>query len=142
MQTANDRVSAVRRFNRFYTRQIGLLGKGYLNSPFTLAEVRVLYELAHREAPAAAEVGKALGLDAGYLSRMLLSFRRRGYLARKASERDARRSHLSLTKKGRAAFAGLEAKSEAEVAAMIEGLLAAEQNRLTAAMATIEELLG
>jgi len=86
MPKSKDRVGAVRRFNRFYTRQIGLLGKGYLNSPFTLAEVRVLYELAHRESPAAAEIAKALGLDAGYLSRMLLGFRRRGYLARKASE--------------------------------------------------------
>jgi DNA-binding MarR family transcriptional regulator/GNAT superfamily N-acetyltransferase len=141
MQAANDHIGAVRRFNRFYTRQIGLLGKGYLNSPFTLAEVRVLYELAHRESPAAAEVAKALGLDAGYLSRMLLSFRRRGYLARKASEKDARRSHLSLTRKGRAAFAGLEAKSEAEVAAMIGRLSVADQNRLTAAMDTIEGLL-
>jgi len=141
MQGAKDRIGVVRRFNRFYTRQIGLLGKGYLDSPFTLAEVRVLYELAHRESPAAAEVAKALGLDAGYLSRMLLSFRRRGYLARKASEKDARRNHLSLTKKGRAAFAGLEAKSEAEVGAMIKGLSAAEQNRLTAAMGTIEALL-
>jgi DNA-binding MarR family transcriptional regulator/GNAT superfamily N-acetyltransferase len=141
MPKATDHVGAVRRFNRFYTRQIGLLGKGYLDSPFTLAEVRVLYELAHRESPAAAEVAKALGLDAGYLSRMLLSFRRRGYLARKASEKDARRNHLSLTKKGRAAFAGLEAKSEAEVGAMIKGLSAAEQNRLTAAMGTIEALL-
>src|ERR1700685_2457985 len=99
MQSPKDRVSAVRRFNRFYTRQIGLLGNGYLDSPFTLAEVRVLYELAHRESPTAADVAKALGMDAGYLSRMLLSFRRRGHLARKASEKDARRSHLSLTKK-------------------------------------------
>jgi DNA-binding MarR family transcriptional regulator/N-acetylglutamate synthase-like GNAT family acetyltransferase len=137
-----DRVDMVRRFNRFYTRQIGLLGKGYLDSPFTLAEVRVLYELAHRESPAASEVGKALGLDAGYLSRMLRAFRGRGYVARKASERDARRIHLSLTKKGRAAFDALEAKSEADVGAMIERLSQADQRRLTAAMDTIEELLG
>jgi DNA-binding MarR family transcriptional regulator/GNAT superfamily N-acetyltransferase len=142
MPKATDRVGAVRRFNRFYTRQVGLLGKGYLDSPFTLAEVRVLYELAHREAPVAAEVGKALGLDAGYLSRMLLGFRRRGYLARKASENDARRSHLSLTRKGRAAFGALEATSEAEIGAMIERLSVADQCRLTAAMGTIEELLG
>src|SRR3984885_375394 len=142
METAQDRVDAVRRFNRFYTRQIGLLGKGYLNSPFTLAEVRVLYELAHRDAPTASEVGKALGLDAGYLSRMLLSFRKRGFLARRMSERDARQSHLSLTGKGRAAFDGLEAKSKAGVAAMIEKLSPVEQDRLTGAMGTIESLLG
>jgi DNA-binding MarR family transcriptional regulator/GNAT superfamily N-acetyltransferase len=142
MRSAKDRVGAVRRFNRFYTRQIGLLGKGYLDSPFTLGEVRVLYEVAHRESPTAAEVAKALELDPAYLSRMLLSFRKRGFLARKASEKDGRQSHLSLTKKGRAAFAGLEAKSEAEVGAMIKGLPSAEQNRLIAAMSTIEGLLG
>src|ERR1700684_2406791 len=110
MGTAQDRVDSVRRFNRFYTRQIGLLGDGYLDSPFTLAEVRVLYELAHRDAPTAAEIGKALALDAGYVSRMLSSFRKRKFLARKASENDARQSHLSLTQKGRAAFRALEAK--------------------------------
>ncbi len=135
-------VDAVRRFNRFYTRQIGLLGKGYLDSPFTLAEVRVLYELAHRSAPTASEIAQALGLDAGYLSRMLLSFRKRGYLARKASEKDARQSHLLLTRKGRAAFQGLEARSAAGVSKMIERLPPAEQNRLTDAMRTIEGLLG
>jgi DNA-binding MarR family transcriptional regulator/GNAT superfamily N-acetyltransferase len=137
-----DLVDTIRRFNRFYTRQIGLLGKGYLESPFTLAEVRVLYELAHREGPTAAEIAKALGLDAGYLSRMLLSFRKRGFLARTMSERDARQSHLSLTRKGRAAFDGLEAKSKAGVAAMIGKLSPVEQNRLTDAMRTIESLLG
>src|ERR1700728_3448298 len=130
-------VDAVRRFNRFYTRQIVLLGDGYLDSPFTLAEVRVLYELAHRDAPTAAEIAKALGLDAGYLSRMLLSFRKRAFLARKASEQDARQSHLSLTKSGRAAFMALEAKSEAAVSNLVGGLSPVEQNRLTGAMGTI-----
>src|SRR5271169_1581375 len=142
MPKANGQVGAVRQFNRFYTRQIGLLGKGYLDSPFTLAEVRVLYELAHRNSPTAAQIAKALGLDAGYLSRMLLSFRKRGFLARKASEKDARQSHLSLTNKGRAAFGELEAKSEAGVSKMIERLTPAEQNRLAGAMGTIEQLLG
>jgi len=142
MRNAADRTSAVRRFNRFYTRQIGLLGKGYLDSPFTLAEVRVLYELAHRDAPTAAEIAKALGLDAGYLSRMLLSFRKRGYLARQVSRKDARQNHLSLTKKGQVAFGVLEAKSEAEVAAMIGRLSVPDQGRLTVAMGTIESLLG
>jgi DNA-binding MarR family transcriptional regulator/GNAT superfamily N-acetyltransferase len=137
-----QQVDAVRRFNRFYTRQIGLLGKGYLDSPFTLAEVRVLYEVVHRGSPTASEIAQALGLDAGYLSRMLLSFRKRGYLARKASEKDARQSHLSLTRKGRAAFDELEAKSAAAVSKMIDGLPPAAQNRLTDAMRTIEGLLG
>jgi DNA-binding MarR family transcriptional regulator len=137
-----QQVDAVRRFNRFYTRQIGLLGKGYLDSPFTLAEVRVLYEVVHRGSPTASEIAQALGLDAGYLSRTLLSFRKRGYLARKASEKDARQSHLSLTRKGRAAFDELEAKSAAAVSKMIEDLPPAAQNRLTDAMRTIEGLLG
>jgi DNA-binding MarR family transcriptional regulator len=97
MPGARDQVAAIRRFNRFYTRQIGLIGKGYLESPFTLSEVRVLYELAHRDAPTASEIAKALALDAGYLSRMLLSFQKRGFLARKTSDNDARQSHLSLT---------------------------------------------
>lgn len=142
MNKASDPVGAVRRFNRFYTRQIGLLGKGYLDSPFTLAEVRVLYELSHRDTPTAAEIAKALGLDPGYLSRMLLSFRKRGFLARKTSENDARQSHLSLTSKGRAAFDELESKSEAGVWTMMGRLAPAEQNRLVGAMGTIEDLLG
>ncbi len=142
MQSAQDAVSSIRRFNRFYTGQIGLLGKGYLDSPFTLAEVRVLYEVAHRDAPTAAEIAKALELDAGYLSRMLLSFQKRGYLTRKPSEQDARQSHLSLTKSGRAAFEALETKSAAGVSKMIDRLSVAEQNRLTGAMGIIESLLG
>lgn len=135
-------VGAVRRFNRFYTPRIGLLGKGYLDSPFTLAEVRVLYELAHRNAPTASEIARALGLDPGYLSRMLLSFAKRGLVARKASEKDARQSQLSLTRKGREAFQQLEARSAAGVAKMMEHLSPEEQGRLTAAMGTIETLLG
>lgn len=142
MPTRQDPVSRVREFNRFYTRQIGLLGKGYLESPFTLAEVRVLYEAAHRNAPTAAAIAKSLGLDAGYLSRMLRSFQKRGFLARQKSEEDARQSHLSLTKKGRAAFGALEAKSDAAVAAMIGPLSKEDQHRFIGAMETIESLLG
>ncbi len=135
-------VDAVRRFNRFYTRQIGLLNKGYLDSPFTLAEVRVLYEVAHRDSPTASEIAQALGLDAGYLSRMLLSFRKRGFLARQTSEKDARQSHLSLTRKGRTAFGALEAKSAAAVSKILERLSPAEKNLLTGALETIQGLLG
>ena len=92
---------SVRGFNRFYTKQIGLLRKGYLDSPFSLAEVRVLYELVHRKHSIAAEISKELDLDAGYLSRLLAKFEKGGLIARKASAADARQSHLSLTARGR-----------------------------------------
>jgi DNA-binding MarR family transcriptional regulator len=90
---------AVRRFDRFYTRQIGVLRKTYLDSPFSLAEVRVLYELAHQKEPTASGLCQELGLDPGYLSRTLRGFERRGLISRRASPTDARQSHLSLTKK-------------------------------------------
>lgn len=134
-------VGIVRGFNRFYTRQLGLLDPGYLHSPFSLTEVRVLYELAHRDDPAAAELASDLGLDAGYLSRILRGFHRRGLLRREASKRDGRRSHLSLTAKGRRAFAPLEAKATQEIAAMLEKLSAGDSSKLTTAMQTIENLL-
>ncbi|MBI4419799.1 MAG: winged helix-turn-helix transcriptional regulator, partial [Gemmatimonadetes bacterium] len=99
-----DRVAAVRHFNRFYTRQIGLLNDGFLDSPFSLSQVRVLYELAHREGPTASELGDEVGLDAGYLSRMLRDFGHRHLVSRQRSPKDGRQSHVSLTAKGRGAF--------------------------------------
>lgn len=135
-------IRSVRDFNRFYTKQIGVLKKGYLESPFSLTEVRVLYELAHRSHLTATELRKELGLDAGYLSRLLLGFEKRGLIARKPSKTDARQSHLSLTRKGRRAFAPLETKSQNETAAMLRKLSPAEKNRLIDAMRTIERLLG
>ncbi len=139
---AGDPVAAVRRFNRFYTRRIGALDEGLLRSEFSLAEVRVLYELAHREGPTAAELGAALAMDAGYLSRLLRGLQRRGLVARTASAEDRRRSHLRLTKRGARVFAGLDARQDAEVAALLDPVPADERGRLLRAMQSIERLLG
>jgi DNA-binding MarR family transcriptional regulator/N-acetylglutamate synthase-like GNAT family acetyltransferase len=136
------RVEAARRFNRFYTRQIGLLRRGAYDSPFSLTEVRVLYELAHREKPTATDLGHDLGLDAGYLSRILRGFEKRALVTRTRSAADGRRSHLALTALGRKVFAPLDARSHDEVAALLGGLAPAAQARVVAAMQTIERLLG
>jgi len=135
-------VAAVRRFNRFYTRQIGVLRQGLLNSPYSLAEARVLYEIAHRRQPTATELGQDLQLDAGYLSRILRSFEQRGLLRKQASPKDARQSLLSLTTAGRAEQSTLEAASNAEVGAILGTLAVDRQTRLLRAMQAIEELLG
>jgi len=136
------RVEAARRFNRFYTRRIGVLQEGLLQSPFSLAEARVLYELAHRERPRAAELGKELGLDAGYLSRILRGLRKRGLVDRRPSPDDGRTNLLALTRRGGAAFATLDERSRREIGAMLAALPPRGQGRLVEAMGTIEELLG
>ena len=135
-------VDAMRRFNRFYTKQIGVLHEGLLGSQFSLTEVRVLYELAHREIPTAAALAKELDLDPGYLSRILRRFETRRLVGKCASTIDARQSLLSLTPRGRKVFAPLNARSHREVAAMLGALSATEQRHLLSAMATIERLLG
>ncbi len=137
-----QRVETARRFNRFYTRQIGVLREGAYKSPFSLTEVRVLYELAHRDQPTATALGRELGLDAGYLSRILRGFERRGLVSKTRSQADGRQSHLSLTAQGRKVFAPLNARSHDEVAAMLRGMPAAHQARVVGAMRTIERLLG
>ena len=137
-----QRVEMARRFNRFYTRRIGVLGEGAYKSAFSLTEVRVLYELAHRDKPTATALGRDLGLDAGYLSRILRGFERRGLVSKTRSPADGRQSHLSLTVQGRKVFAPLNARSHDEVAAMLGGLSAAQQARLVGAMRTMEGLLG
>jgi DNA-binding MarR family transcriptional regulator/GNAT superfamily N-acetyltransferase len=137
-----SRVDAVRGFNRFYTRRIGVLGEGHLHSPFSLTEVRILYEVAHRNGPIATELARDLGLDPGYLSRILLRFQKRGLLARKRSKEDGRQNHLFLTKNGRKAFLPLERDAGKEVAAMLGDLSSEGQRKLVDAMRTIEELLG
>lgn len=135
-------VEVVRGFNRFWTRQIGVLEEGYLESPFTLTEVRVLYELAYGARTTASELGGELGLDAGYLSRILRGFEGRGLISKRTSEADGRRSLLAVTQKGREALAPLERRSREEIGAMLAGLSAEERGRLVRAMRAIEGMLG
>jgi DNA-binding MarR family transcriptional regulator/GNAT superfamily N-acetyltransferase len=137
-----SRIDTVRRFNRFYTRAIGVLQEGWLGSPFPLTEARVLYELAHREKPTATLVRNNLDLDAGYLSRVLSSFEKRGLIEKKASQDDRRQSLLALTEEGRRQFAPLEERTIQQVGGMIERLSEDEQRRLIGAMQTIEKLLA
>jgi len=142
LRALEQRVEAARRFNRFYTRKIGVLHEGAYRSPFSLTEVRVLYELAHRDNATATALGRDLGLDAGYLSRILRGFERRGLVLKTRSVADGRQSHLSLTAQGRRVFAPLNARSHDEVAAMLGGLSPDAQARVVDAMQTIERLLG
>lgn len=136
-----DRIAAVRRFSRYYTRVIGALQEGLLQSAFSLTEARVLYELAQRPGLTATTLGRELGVDAGYLSRILASFADRGLLERRADTSDRRQSSLCLTAAGKAAFAPLDARSRAEVAALLAPLPEAAQRELVVAMSQIETLL-
>jgi DNA-binding MarR family transcriptional regulator/GNAT superfamily N-acetyltransferase len=135
-------IAAVRAFNRFYTRKLGVLDQQLLKSPYSLSEARVLYELAHRDDLAAKEIGIELGLDPGYLSRIIQNFDDNGLITRKALPSDRRQYRLSLTAKGRQAFAKLDRSSHDDVAAMLASLPSGDGERLTAAMALIERLLG
>lgn len=136
------RVEAVRSFNRFYTRRVGALRAGLLGSAYPLPEARLIYELGRRRRCSAAELGRSLELDAGYLSRLVGSLRRRGVLGSKRSAADARANVLSLTVAGRKAFALLDRRSRAEVSAMLGALSAPDQDRLVGAMRTVESLLS
>jgi DNA-binding MarR family transcriptional regulator/GNAT superfamily N-acetyltransferase len=142
MPAASDTVSALRRFSRFYTRQLGLLDEGLLASGYTLAEVRVLDELAQRDELGAAELARELALDAGYLSRILRRFAARGFVRSRAHAGDARRRMLWLTAKGRRAFEPLEAASSAQAATLIAHLDAGARADLAAAMAAVERALS
>src|SRR4051794_2819782 len=136
------RIAAVRRFSRFYTRQLGLLQESLVHTPFSLAQARVLYELANRDSVTASELAAELDLDHGYLSRILGRFAEDGLLAKKRAANDARQSVISITAKGRKAFAPLNRGSREQVAAMLEKLSVAEQQRVVSAMNTVESLLG
>ncbi len=140
--TLEQRVAAVRRFNRFYTRQIGVLQEHLLKSPFSLTEARVIYELAQREQATATELGVELGLDAGYLSRILRGFEKRGLIDKQPSPADGRRTLLRLSDAGREAFARLNGNARQDVETMLRDLPADAQLRLVQALGTIEGLLG
>jgi DNA-binding MarR family transcriptional regulator/GNAT superfamily N-acetyltransferase len=140
--TTQDAIAAVRRFNRFYTRQIGVLRKTYLDSPYSLGEMRVLYELAHRDQLTATDVARALDLDAGYLSRLLRNFEKRGLISRTTSAKDGRQSHLALTARGRKLFAPMEERSQRQAGAMLDKLDDTQQARVVTAMNAIETLLA
>ena len=139
---SEQEVAAVRAFNRFYTRKLGVLDQQLLKSPFSLSEARVLYELAHRDDLSAKVIGTELGLDAGYLSRILQNFDEAGLITSKPLPSDRRQYQLALTAKGRQTFAKLERSMKDDVAAMLAKLPRDGKTRLTNAMATIERLLG
>ena len=136
-----DRVAAVRRFSRFYTRRLGVLQDSFLQTSFSLAEARVLYELAHRNKPTATEVADALNLDRGYLSRILRGFMDRDLVFKTSSREDGRQNLLSLTARGRMSFASIDKRSEDDVASMLAKLPTPEQDRVVAAMGAIERLI-
>ncbi len=138
----DDRISAVRAFNRFYTRKLGVLDQQLLKSPFSLSEARVLYELATREDLAAKEIGIELGLDPGYLSRIIQNFDDSGLITRKPLPSDRRQYRLGLTAKGRQAFAKLDRRSHDDIAGTLATLSRGDAERLIGAMAVIERLLG
>ena len=136
------RIDAVRGFNRFFTRRIGVLREGLLHTPYSLTEARVLFEIAHRDDLTASDLSRELGLDPGYLSRILARLERQGLIDKVRSETDARRRLLSLTPEGEDAFSLLDYRSREEVAEMLGELSEGEQRRLLEALQTIEGVLA
>lgn len=138
----DERIAQLRRFNRFYTQKIGVLDEGLLSSPFSLTEARVLYEIALTEQPTAAQLCKGLGLDRGYLSRILRGLAARQLVCRSPSPSDRRLGLLALTPQGQAAFAELDRRSRQEIGELLGKLSPAAQTRLLSAAGTIEHVLG
>ena len=134
-------IAAVRRFNRFYTRRLGVLNEALLGSAYTLAEMRILWELAHHEGISASWIQDALGMDAGYVSRILRKFKDEGFIASQSAGHDNRIHELSLTPRGRKAFALVDTRSEEEVRATLGKLSEPQRDRLTHAMGAIEAVL-
>jgi DNA-binding MarR family transcriptional regulator/GNAT superfamily N-acetyltransferase len=141
-EPSEERIGTVRQFNRFFTRQIGVLREGLLHSPYSLPEARILFELGQSNQVTASKLGRELGLDAGYLSRILARLEQQGLLEKVRSENDGRQLLLSPTAAGREAFALLDQRSREEVSEMLEDLSEEDQQHLLKAMQTIESLLG
>jgi len=141
MDELDNRVAVVRRFSRFYTRKIGVLHEGLLGSPLSLAEGRVIWELAQRAQATASELAAELGLDSGYLSRILAGFEQKGLIERRPSEHDGRRVMIALGEAGWALYETIDARSRGAVAAMLGELNGADQVQLVAALETAERLL-
>jgi DNA-binding MarR family transcriptional regulator/ribosomal protein S18 acetylase RimI-like enzyme len=135
-------IAQVRAFNRDYTRQLGVLARGFLDSPYSLTQVRVLYEIAHRPGVTAAELAGELGLDRGYLSRILKGFEARRLLQRATASEDGRRQHLKLTAAGQRVFAPLERRSQEEVRRLLSALDSADRQEVLDAMCTLQQALG
>ena len=140
--SAATHVAAVRAFNRFYTTRIGVLGEGHLDTPYSLTEARILFELAHRDRTEVAELRRQLNLDASYLSRILARWEEAGLVVRAPSEADGRRQVVWLTEEGYSAFSTLDTRASADVDALLDGLTEEERRRLVAAMGLVSRLLG
>jgi len=142
VSNVTDEVPTVRAFNRFWTQQIGLLQAGLVDTPYSLTEARVLFELAQGEATDLADLRSALRLDAGYLTRIVGRLKDAGLVTAERSPDDGRRQVIRLTERGRTEFGTLDLRSSVATAAMLEGLAAADRRRLVAAMTTIEDTLA
>ncbi|XXX74566.1 helix-turn-helix domain-containing GNAT family N-acetyltransferase [Sorangium sp. So ce134] len=142
LRAVDERIDAVRAFNRFYTQKIGVLGGGLLDSKYTLTEVRVLYEIANREGPLASDLVRDLGLDAGYLSRILAAFQQRGWIERERSQADARKSHLWLTAKGAKVFGSFEGRARHQIRELLGPLSSEQQRELQEHLRSVQALLG
>src|SRR5712691_7510661 len=141
-QDGGMHIEAVRRFNRFYTRRIGVLRANLLGSPYSLSQARLLYELAQGGQATASALGRNLGLDLGYLSRLLQGLKRRDLVRARRAAHDGRQSFLTLTAKGRQAFSVLDSRSRDAMAAMLKPLGEQDRKRLVGAMRTVQELLS
>ncbi len=141
VNTLEEKVNAVRHFNRFFTRQIGVLREGLLHSPYSLTEARILFELAHRNSLTASHIRRELGLDAGYLSRILARLEQQGLIEKVRSDDDGRQRLLHLTSEGRKVATILDQRSGEEIAEMLSDLDEENQQRLLKAMQAIENTL-